>query len=343
MKFLAPLLFPFAVLYDAITSVRNRLYDTGVKPVARFDVPIISVGNLSVGGTGKSPMIEYLIRLLSPEWKVATLSRGYGRKTKGIRIASNDDNAATLGDEPFQFYQKFKGRVVVSVGEERALAVPYLMDEHPEVGVVLLDDAFQHRRVKPSFQILLTDFNRLFVKDYLLPAGRLRESKRGASRADAIVVTKCPPHMTEDDMIAIEGAIRKYSSKAVFFTRICYGNMLSITASAPYKPRKVILVSGIANPKPLEEYVRTNYDLQQHISFADHHVYSTADLKKICHAAARANAVVVTTEKDMVKMDPDIFRKEGVALHYLPIEIEFLKNGKEFDEMVLNAVRSHAK
>jgi tetraacyldisaccharide 4'-kinase len=343
MKFLAPLLFPFAVVYDVITSIRNRLYDTGIKPAACFDVPVVSVGNLSVGGTGKSPMIEYLVRLLSSEWMVATLSRGYGRKTKGIRIATKDDNATTLGDEPFQFYRKFKGKVVVSVGEERALAIPYLMHEYPDIGVILLDDAFQHRRVRPSFQILLTDFNKLFVKDFLLPAGRLRESKRGAARADVIIVTKCPAHVTDDEMIAIEGAIRKYSSKAVFFTRISYGNILSVTESAPYKPQRIILVTGIANPKPLEEYLRHNYDLLHHISFADHHVYSPADQVKICQAAAKANAVVVTTEKDVVKMDPRVFRDERVALHYLPIEMEFMKNGKEFDEMVLNAVRSYAK
>lgn len=343
MKFLMPLLYPFAVVYDVITSIRNRLYDTGIKPMARFDLPVISVGNLSVGGTGKSPMIEYLVRLLSREWKVATLSRGYGRKTKGIRIATEKDNAVTLGDEPFQFYRKFKGKVVVSVGEERALAIPYLMDEYPDIGAILLDDAFQHRRVKPSFQILLTDFNRLFVKDYLLPAGRLRESKRGASRADVIVVTKCPAHVTDDELITIEGAIRKYSEKAVFFSRICYGNILSVTEGAPYKPERVILVTGIANPKPLELYLRDNYDLREHISFADHHVYSRSELVKICQIAAKASAVIVTTEKDVVKMDVEVFRDEHIALHYLPIEIEFLKHGKEFDEMVLNAVRSYAK
>ncbi len=160
MKGIGWLLFPFAVIYDVITSVRNRLYDTGVKPVARFDLPVIGVGNLTVGGTGKSPMVEYLIRLFSADRKVATLSRGYGRSTRGIRIAGKEDSPSTLGDEPYQFYRKFGADVVVAVGEERALAIPYLLDQHPDTGVIILDDAFQHRRVLPSLQLLLTDVSR---------------------------------------------------------------------------------------------------------------------------------------------------------------------------------------
>ena len=343
MRWFAPLLFPFSILFDAVTSIRNRLYDTGVKPSARFDVPVIGVGNLSVGGTGKTPMIEYLIRLFSDNMKVATLSRGYGRKTNGIRIAKHTDSAITLGDEPFQFYRKFQDKTVVAVGEERALAIPYIMDEYPDTGVILLDDAFQHRRVQPDFQILLTDFNHLFVNDFLLPAGRLRESKRGASRADVIVVTKCPPNISEEDIIAIEGSIRRYNRKAVFFARISYGNILGVTTEPPYKQEKIVLVSGIADPAPLVDYFRHNRPVIHHFAFSDHHAYSRRDLDRICEKATSAGAVVVTTEKDMVKLDTEIFRKASVPLYYLPIEMEFLKNGKEFDEMVLNAVRTYAK
>jgi tetraacyldisaccharide 4'-kinase len=343
MRWFAPLLFPFSILYDAITSVRNRLYDTGVKPVARFDVPVISVGNLSVGGTGKTPMIEYLIRLFSPEYKVATLSRGYGRKTRGIRIAEEADNPGTIGDEPFQFFRKFSGRAVVAVGEERALAIPYILHERPDTNLLLLDDAFQHRRVLPSFQILLTEYHNLFVSDYLLPAGRLRESKRGVARADVIVVTKCPATITDDDMISTESAIRKYARKPVFFTKICYGNVLPVTAASPYKFERIVLVSGIANPSPLKEYLKRNYEVVKHFDFADHHAYSTRDHQDICEATAQSSAVVVTTEKDVVKMDPEVFRRAGISLYYLPIEVEFVKNGKEFDEMVLNAARTHAR
>lgn len=341
MNVLTILLYPFSVLYDAVTSIRNRLYDTGIRPSARFGIPLVGVGNLSVGGTGKTPMIEYLIRLLSDGYRLATLSRGYGRKTKGIRIASEKESAVTIGDEPMQFYRKFADKAVVAVGEDRALAVPYILHSHPEVNVILLDDAFQHRRVKPSFQILLTAYNHLFVEDYLLPAGRLRESKRGAMRADVIVVTKCPANISDDEMISIESSIRRYSKKAVFFTSICYGSVLPSNGIASYKPDRVILVTGIANPGPMDEYLRKNYEVVRQFSFPDHHAYSPQDLETVCDAAAAENAAVVTTEKDLVKIEVGVFQRRSVPLYYLPIEIEFLKDGKEFDEMVLNAVKSN--
>lgn len=343
MKVLTPLLFPFAVLYDLVTTVRNRLYDTGIRPCAKFELPVVSVGNLSVGGTGKTPMIEYLIRLFAAQCHVATLSRGYGRKTKGVKIAGEDDSASTIGDEPLQFYRKFKDKAVVAVGEERAFAIPHILDRHPDVGIILLDDAFQHRRVKPSFQILLTDFNNLFFSDFLLPAGRLRESRTGASRADVIVVTKCPAKVTDDEMMEIERCIRRYNKKAVFFTKISYGNILPVSGLSPYKPDKVILVTGIANPAPMQDYIRSNFSLIKHFSYPDHHVYSKNELENICKAASLAGASVVTTEKDVGKMDNRIFQNASISLHYLPIEVEFIKDGKEFDEMVLNAVKTYVK
>lgn len=343
MKALTPVLLPFAILYDAVTSIRNRLYDAGVKPSVKFDVPVVGVGNLAVGGTGKTPMVEYLIRLLGADYHIATLSRGYGRRSRGFRVATDKDDALTIGDEPLQFYRKFKDRVVVAVGEERVWAIPQILDRHPDTDLILLDDAFQHRKVRPGFQILLTDYHRLFVSDYVLPAGRLRESRRGADRADAIVVTKCPPHITDDEMIAIESSIRRYTRKAVFFTGICYRNILPVTETSPYKPEKLILVSGIADPKPLKEYLAGNFALVRHFSFPDHHAYTAGDLQGICQAAASAQAAVITTEKDISRIDSQVFRSRGVALYYLPVEIEFLKNGKEFDEMVLNAVRSYGK
>ncbi len=336
------LLFPFAVLFDAITSIRNRLYDTGVKPTAQFDIPVISVGNLSVGGTGKTPMVEHLIRLLSPDARVATLSRGYGRRTKGMRIVGESDNPTTVGDEPYQFYRKFGTGVVVAVGEDRALAIPHILQEREDVGVILLDDAFQHRRVRPSFQILLTDYNNLFVDDYLLPAGRLRESKRGAARADVVVVTKCPANISDENMIKLEGRIRNYSDKPVFFTTVTYGAMTPVTSGVIGKTDNVVLISGIASPGPLEAYLRKNYRLAAHLRYRDHHLYTTKDLSDICTLAAKNDAVVVTTEKDVVKMDPQIFEKASVELNFLPIRIGFLKDGKDFDAMVLDVVRSYA-
>ncbi len=341
MKVLTPLLFPFSILYHVVTAIRNRLYDSGIKPSAKFEIPIISVGNLSVGGTGKTPMIEYLLRLLTPDYHLATLSRGYGRKTKGIRIANDRDDASTVGDEPFQFYKKFKGKAIVAVGEERAFAIPHIINQHPDTHLVLLDDAFQHRKVQPAFQILLTDFNNLFMNDLLLPAGRLRESRTGAGRADVVVVTKCPSNVSDDQMIDMESAIRKYSNKAIFFTKICYRDIFPVNSMEDSPSDKIILVSGIANPKPMVQYLSHNFNLVKQFVFPDHYIYSKKDFRMICEAALKEHAVVVTTEKDVVKMDIEKFTASSVSLNYLPIEIEFIKNGKEFDEMVLNVIRKH--
>ena len=342
MNLLTPLLLPFSILYGAVAAARNRLYDKGLRPSVSFDVAVIGVGNLSAGGTGKTPMIEYLIRLLGSEYKIATLSRGYGRRSKGFRIAGDKDDALTLGDEPFQFYTKFQEKVVVAVGEERAMAIPLILDQYPDTNIILLDDAFQHRSVRPSFQVLLTDYHRLFVHDFLLPAGRLRESRSGADRADCIIVSKCPPHISDDEMISIESAIRKYTDKPVFFTGISYRGILPVSGKSPYKPEKVIIVSGIANPKPLEDYITSNFAMVRHFAFRDHHIFSSDDVQKICDTAAHSGSAVVTTEKDLARLDPAPFEKASVPLYYLPIETEFIKSGKEFDAMVLNAVMSDA-
>lgn len=341
MKILTPLLFPFAVLYDLVMRIRNRLYDTGARPSVTFDVPVVGVGNLTVGGTGKTPMVEYLVRLLAEEFHPAVLSRGYGRKTRGMRVAGAGDSAETIGDEPLQLYRKFREKAVIAVCEERAFAIPHILDQHPATNVILLDDAYQHRSVRPRFQILLTDYNRLFTHDLLLPAGRLRESRRGASRADVVVVTKCPPAISDDEMMSVEKAVRRYSKGAIFFSRISYGALHPTETGFPYKPEKIILVSGIANPAPLVAHLRKEFEVVKHFLFGDHHPYSEADARDICHAAAKSQAVVVTTEKDVVKLNPEIFRASSVALHYIPIEMQFIKNGKEFDEMVLNAVRTY--
>ena len=222
------------------------------------------------------------------------------------------------------------------------MAIPHILHSRSTISAILLDDAFQHRRVKPAFQILLTDYNHLFTNDYLLPMGRLREARRGASRADVIVVTKCPTNITADKMIEISSAIRRYSDKAVFFTGIGYRNLLPAGGASPYKPQNVVLVSGIADATPLQQHVRTNYNLVRHFDFADHHAYTDNDVARICDVASKAGAVVVTTEKDLAKLDPGRFVSRGVPLFFLPIEIHFLKNGKEFDEMILNSVRQHA-
>jgi tetraacyldisaccharide 4'-kinase len=334
-------LFPFAVLFDMVTTIRNTLYDRGYKPSASFEIPVISVGNLTVGGTGKTPMIEYLIRLLSPPYKIATLSRGYGRKTKGFRTASENENPGTVGDEPFQVFKKFGQKVTVAVGEERALAIPQIIHDFPATDVILLDDAFQHRQVRPSFQIVLSDYERPFYNDFLLPAGRLRESRKGVSRADMVVITKCPAVLKEDKMMEIEEAIRTYTPKPVFFTTVTYGTPIAFEGNDQPVSDKIVLVSGIANSRNLEAYIRRRYNLVKHFDFADHHAYNTGDVRRIADYARKEGAAVITSEKDAVKLDITEFRtvSRGASFFYLPIGIEFLKNGKEFDEMILNVLR----
>lgn len=333
------LLYPFAILYHGITATRNRLFDLALRPSASFETPVISVGNLTVGGTGKTPMIEHLIRTLSPRFQIATLSRGYKRSTKGFRIANAVDTPATIGDEPFQFWNKFGEHVTVAVGEERAMAIPQILQDRPNTQLVLLDDAFQHRQVTPHFQILLSDYHRPFYSDFLLPAGRLRESKFGSSRANVIVVTKCPSTISDDEMLEIQKNISLYSDKPVFFSTVHYGDLIG---SGTFD-RKAVLVSGLADPTSFEQYARQNLKLVQHFRYADHHLYSVNDVNQIVKTAREHGAAIVTTEKDWVKLKAFEPQFGNIPLLYVPIEINFIKNGKEFDEMVINAITDASK
>jgi tetraacyldisaccharide 4'-kinase len=335
------ILFPFAVLYDLVTRIRNYLYDRGLKPSVGFDVITISVGNLTVGGTGKTPMIEHLIRILRPEYPVATLSRGYGRNTKGFRLAGKDDNATTIGDEPFQIYKKYGEKVKVAVCEDRAFAIPNILQDGDEDYVILMDDAYQHRRVRPTFSILLSDFNRPFYNDFLLPAGRLRESRSNAKRANAVVISKCPHDISDDTMMEIEKYVRRYASAPVFFTKIHYGEPVSFGKGGKISD-KVILVSGIAYSRPLKSYVTSNFSLITHLDFPDHYTYQVSDIASLeALAAQHPDASILTTEKDMVKLDVSHFqeRMRSLPIFYLPVETEFIKNGEDFDAMVVNVVK----
>lgn len=347
MGLLKILLFPFAILYDIITRLRNRAYDTGRKPSVQFEVPVIGVGNLTVGGTGKTPMVEHLIRVLSPSYRLATLSRGYGRRTKGFRLAAAGDTASTLGDEPLQLFRKFGETVTVAVGEDRAFAIPNILQEQPDTEVVLMDDAFQHRRVRPLINLLLSDYNRPFYRDLLLPAGRLRESRRGAGRADVVIVTKCPPEIQEEEMMEIEDAIHEYSLAPVFFTTIRYGNPVpfgAFSANPDAAPDdRIILVTGIAQAGPLVAYLKKSYTVLDHLAFPDHHTYTRADLEKLAGRVAQEPGLsIVTTEKDSVKLtDASLADLAGrLPMFYLPMEAQFVKNGKDFDAVVLNAIES---
>ncbi len=336
MFILKYLLWPFALLFDVITRVRNYLFDIGYKKSFEFNTVVISVGNLNVGGSGKTPMVEYLIRLLSPRFPLATLSRGYGRKTHGTRISSNADNARTIGDEPFQLYRKFSNQVKVVVGEERALAIPTILHEFEEIKVILMDDAFQHRTVKPQFSILVTDYEKPFYKDFLLPYGRLRESKKGANRADVIVVTKANG-ITEEKMMEMTRTIQKVAgNRPVFFSGLNYQEPLPIHHERSMDNR-IILVSGIAKNSHFEKEVSKLYQVARHFRFEDHHVYSEEDIQHIQQSANEFNIdTILTTEKDMVKLiAPQLLPLLNKKWFYLPVQLAFLKDGIHFDEMVI--------
>lgn len=345
------LLLPFAFIYNVVTTVRNFLYDHKILffTPQQFDVYTIVVGNLSVGGTGKTPFIEYLIRFLHTKYKVATLSRGYGRITKGVIIANKKNaTAANIGDEPMQFFTKFYPKIYVVVGEERTIAIPHLLSKHAETQIVLLDDAFQHRKVKPDLNILLTDYHHLFFKDHLLPMGRLRESRRGAKRANILIVTKCPDDISYK-MEYIRQKAKKYlsiKSKFVYFTGIKYGTPTPMSEKQrPFDfSNKIVLVTGIANAVPIKKHVAENYSLAQHLEFADHYQYKNEDFVKInasCEKITDLRKCILTTEKDIMKwMDDDVQKYLGdLPVFYLPIETYFIENEASFQKMVLKGLK----
>nr|WP_294776378.1 tetraacyldisaccharide 4'-kinase [uncultured Flavobacterium sp.] len=332
MILLRKLLFPLAVLYGIVTSVRNYLYDKGILKSYSFDIPVIAVGNLSVGGTGKTPQIEYLIRLLSPQYKVATLSRGYKRKSKGFILADANANAEILGDEPFQYFQKFP-QIQVAVDADRRNGITQLLAQKEKPEVILLDDAFQHRKVKAGFYILLTSYDELFCNDFMLPTGNLRESRSGAKRAHLIIVTKCPSDLSELGQQNIKKKIGL--PVPIFFSFVDYdeavynaNDRLSIVA---VKQQEKLLLAGIAKPQPFFDYLQSGNDAV--LTFADHHHFSESDILAIKNKAN--GKIIVTTEKDFVRLQAEDF---GNQLYYLPIKSKFIAGQDQFDALVMKAV-----
>lgn len=347
MNVLKLLLYPFAAIYNGVMRIRNHLYDTGQKPTFSFETAVISVGNLNVGGSGKTPMVEYLINLLGSRFPTVTLSRGYRRDTTGYRIAGSHDTARSIGDEPLQMFRKFGNLVHVAVGEDRVFAIPNILQEFPDTRVLLLDDALQQRSIKPNLSVLLTSADRPFYRDFLLPFGRLRESRSGARRADVVVVTKCREDMTsseEDEMIA---RIRRYAGeKPVFFSAISYGDPVPVRAGTSFSG-SVVLITGIANASPIESYCASRFPLVRHFRFADHHKYTSSNLDEIDRfiQSQDKDIVILTTEKDMAKLDCAEFERYlgSWKWFFLPIRQVFLKDGSKFDAMVLDAVQRAAQ
>ena len=344
------LLLPFSWLYGFITDVRNYLYDKGLWKSKSFDIPIINVGNITVGGTGKSPQVEYLIRLLKDNHKIVTLSRGYGRKTKGFRWASDKENAETIGDEPMQFYQKFGKEISVAVGEKRVEAIEQILSQRPDTQVIILDDAFQHRAVKPNLNILLMDYNRPIDEDYPFPAGRLRERRHGAKRADMLVITKCPDNLKIEEQSGLKNRLKPYLKKnvPVLFTKILYGEPINCRSGLMdfEVSQKILLVSGIAKPELFEAYCQKNFNVFNHLIYKDHYQYNETDLTSIYiqKQQAMTDLCVLMTEKDMVKFKPLLNHEllKDIPLFYLPIEVGFLNENDEliFDKLIHNKVCS---
>lgn len=288
-------------------------------------------------------MIEYMVSHLAGTRRLATLSRGYGRHTRGFRLATPTDTAATLGDEPLQLYRKFgradKPLALICVGERRAESLQQLWRDQPQIDTVLLDDAFQHRAVQPHLNLLLTDYNRPFYTDHPFPEGRLRESRWGARRADAVIVTKCPDALSASEQGSIAGRVRQYTRPGgvvpVFFTGLRYGKPVPFGRPSTNRPTDVVLVSGLANADPLEQYVRQQFRLLRHDRFADHYAYTRADYERI-RANCPPGAALLTTEKDWVKLDALLTEAERATepLYYLPVAVCFLASEESFWTLV---------
>lgn len=347
------LLLPFSWLYGIITWVRNFLYDKGILRSALFPRPIISVGNLTTGGTGKTPHIEYLIRLLKTKYKVATLSRGYGRTTKGFMITSNPSTSAMIGDEPMQYHHKFPD-IIVSVGEDRVAAIHNLLKVEHTPEVILLDDAFQHRAIKPGLNVLLIEYDSVFKRNYMLPAGTMREWKQGMKRANIIIITKSPDILLPIERNRVVSKFHLLPHQHLFFSFYKYGEFvrfnqkqIGMQFGTNYYFEKrfaILLLSGIAKPAGIIDYLRRRTDKLEIMSFPDHHQYTSNDIRTVHETfnnIANSNKIIVTTEKDAMRlMNPepeDIL--EHLPVFYLPIQVSFHPpDADKFNQIVLNYV-----
>lgn len=326
------LLYPFSLLYGGVTMLRNKLYDEGVFKSHSYDLPVIAVGNLSVGGTGKSPMVEYLISLLKNDLKVATLSRGYKRSTSGFQLLTGNETVAEVGDEPLQFKNKFP-EVQVAVDEDRSHGIEELMNASAP-DVIILDDAFQHRKVTAGLYILLTPYGNLYSKDLILPAGNLREPRSGAKRADIVVVTKCPENISREEQAEIAKELSLDSDQTLFFSSIAYSETVVSETSFPLedlKKRSFTLVTGIANPQPLVDFLKGKGLEFEHQAFPDHHNFSVSEMKDL-----QTRDFILTTEKDYMRLKNEL---PSNKISYLPISTRILNgNNKEFDNLIRNFI-----
>jgi tetraacyldisaccharide 4'-kinase len=339
------LLWPFSLLYWLAIGIRNFLYGRGIWKTTHFGIPMICVGNLAVGGTGKSPMVEYLVRALQSHYQLATLSRGYKRKTRGYALADASTTAIEIGDEPMQFHLKFPD-LPVAVGEDRIEAVAQLLHDRPDTELIILDDAFQHRAISAGLNILLTEYSNLYTRDFYLPSGNLRDLKSSAKRAQWIVVTKCPAELTYEEAKRIEAELKLLPGQQIFFACMEYGelyHLLSGKAKSLLPGDEVMLITGIANPQPLRNWLGStcrNYHLQ---TYSDHHIFTIDDLRAIHRrfdALEAENKLMLTTEKDAVRLIKfrDVLSER--PLYVVPVRHKILFDQEErFVNLLIEYVR----
>jgi len=348
MKFL---LFPLSLIYGFVIRIRNFLFDYDILSAREYDIPIVSVGNITVGGTGKTPHVEYLIENFKDKLKIAVLSRGYKRKTRGFLVVKENMTVQDAGDEPLQIKRKFS-EITVAVCEKRVKGIDTLLSDKVEekFDMILLDDAFQHRYVKPGLSVLLVDYNRLISKDHLLPYGRLREPAHQKKRADIILITKCPEEIKPIERRIMFKECQTFPYQNLYFTTFSYGSLISVfkdevldTAILQEKNYSILLVTGIANPKSLLEFLTQSNHTINHMKFSDHHNYSKKDMLKIkeeYHKMPKGNKLVLTTEKDAVRLIHNT-KTDALAelpVYYISINVRVLNDDSE---NFLNDVRQY--
>lgn len=350
-------LLPLSWLYGFIVFVRNKLFEWKVLKQKKYSIPVICIGNITVGGTGKTPHTEYLIELLKQKYKVAVLSRGYKRKTSGYILASSDCTAQQIGDEPFQMKSKYPD-VLVAVDSKRQRGIENLLSlpDNEKPDVILLDDAFQHRYVKPSFTVLLTDYNRLMTHDKLLPAGRLREPAHYAGDADVVIVTKCPTATNPLDQRILSKELHVYPYQSLFFTSFEYGKLIPVFSEKPpidlndISNKDVLIVAGIANPKPFYRKIRRYAKKSKKLLYPDHYTFTPKDIDTMLqtvNSIGDNEKIIITTEKDAARLKSfvDLDKSFCEILYYLPIEVIFVnEHDKEvFNNKITEHVRENSR
>ena len=355
MKLYKILLLPVSFLYGIVIAIRNLLFDYGILSAQGFKTTVISVGNLSTGGTGKTPHVEYLINLLIHKYKLAVLSRGYGRKNNGFIVADENKSAVEIGDEPLQIKKKFNN-VIVAVSNSRVKGINELLKMNPEINIILLDDAYQHRYVNPAISILLTDYSLLYANDFVLPSGNLREFQSGASRADIIIVSKTPILFSPLDRRFLINKLNPKPYQKIYFSYTTYGNLVSLNKKEliPFpkeyyfeKNYFILLLTGIANASNISYYLKNHVENLQHLSYPDHYKYTYSDLKQITNLfdnISASNKIIITTEKDAMRLLSTELEEfvEKLPIFYLPMEIRFHDQDKEnFNHFITSYVKQN--